>query len=99
MNRNELLIQQFANQERKQQFREEKLNNELEILTQINDSLEQATKKKQHLIYKQRHVVNEALKEQNDIKSEQRAIDKFHRLKSNNFFPFTYQEEIERKQA
>lgn len=70
MNRNELLIQQFANQERKQRNADEKLNNELEILTQINDSLEQATKKKQHLIYKQRHVVNEALKEQNDIKSE-----------------------------
>jgi len=51
-------------------LKEEKLNDELEILTQINDSLEQATKKKQHLIYKQRHVVNEALKEQNDIRSE-----------------------------
>lgn len=70
INQQEILIQQFAKKEREQQLKEEKLNDELEILTQINDSLEQATKKKQHLIYKQRHVVNEALKEQNDIRSE-----------------------------
>lgn len=52
MNHNELLIQQFANQERRQRNADEKLNNELELLTQINDSLEQATQKKQHIIYK-----------------------------------------------
>jgi len=63
VNQQEVLIQQFAAKERKQRLKEETLNNELDILTQINDSLEQATKKRQHLIYKQRQVVSEALKD------------------------------------
>jgi len=63
VNQQEVLIQQFAAKERKQRLKEETLNKELDILTQINDSLEQATKKRQHLIYKQRQVVSEALKD------------------------------------
>jgi len=63
VNQQEVLIQQFAAKERKQRLKEETLNNELDILTQINDSLEQATKKRQHVIYKQRQVVSEALKD------------------------------------
>lgn len=96
-NRNDLLVQAMANREKVDTNRQGDLDQEQQLLNTIQDSIEQATRKKQHLLYKQRHYMSETLDNQKEERRKADAEDKRHRMQRSEYFPFVYQEEIEKR--
>lgn len=75
----------------------QKKDEELEIISQIKESLQDATRKKHNVLYKQKNVLSSQLGEQVKEKAQKDQDEKLFRKQKYEHFPFNYQDEFEQK--